>query len=155
MTQVIQRVTLAPYHFVYYFRTSFCIHTWIGCVVCVLRLMIDFRQSHLTVNNLMQMVFPYISNRFLGVGWLGLRVNAYVVWLDSSTPFSLGWTILHSYQHMRCVCFSTTLQWRTLLNFWKFGVCYLQFGLYHFSFPGWEYTGCITTGGPFGGKSWF
>ena len=100
---VISRDTLAPYHFVCYFRGNFYIYTLIDFVVCVLRVMCYFKQSSPTVNNLMWMSL-IISHRFLWVGWLSPGVNIYVIWPDIPTPI-WRWTILHSYQCVGYVWF--------------------------------------------------
>ena len=75
VTQVILRDKLIPYHFVYYFRTSFYIYTWVGYIVHVLRVMINL--SNVTQQCLTSFKWcSLISNRFLGVGCLSPGVNA-------------------------------------------------------------------------------
>ena len=96
------------------------------------------------------------SNRFLKVGWLSPRVNAYMVWLDICTPFSVGngpsctptsiWDVSVSSQ----LCSGGHCK---LLKF-EGSLLKILFSLL-FSLPDWEYPGYITTGGPFGWKSWF
>lgn len=96
------------------------------------------------------------SNRFLKVGWLSPRVNAYVVWLDICPPFSVGngpsctptsiWDVSVSSQ----LCSGGHCK---LLKF-EGSLLKILFSLL-FSLPDWEYPGYITTGGPFGWKSWF
>ena len=50
--------------------------------------MIDFKQSH--QQWIISCKWCSFSNRFLKVGWLSPRVNAYVVWLDICPPFFVG-----------------------------------------------------------------
>lgn len=79
---------LVPYYFVYYFTRSFCICAQTAVAICA-KSHDQLKQNHPTVNDFCAMSL-LISNRFLTVGWLGPRVNAYVVWLDISTAFSVG-----------------------------------------------------------------
>ena len=115
---VISRDTLAPYHFVCYFRGNFYIYTLIDFVVCVLRVMCYFKQSSPTVNNLMWMSL-IISHRFLS-GMAGSRGK------------HIRDLARYSYTHMEMdypallpVCgiclIPTALQWRALLNSWNLG----------------------------------
>ena len=80
-------------------------------------------------------VFFFFPNGFLGMGWLDPSINAYVVFLGISTPFSLEDRLFHSCQHMSFVCVPTFLQWKLLLNFWYLGINYLMFYLSLTFFP--------------------
>ena len=144
---------LVPYHFVYYFGRSFCICTWIRWL-CLCWVMIDFKQSH--QQWIISCKWCSFSNRFLKVGWLSPRVNAYMVWLDICTPFSVGngpsctptsiWDVSVSSQ----LCSGGHCK---LLKF-EGSLLKILFSL-PFSLPDWDYPGYITTRGPFGWKSWF
>ena len=123
-------------------------------VVLVLRVMIDFKQSH--QQWITSCKWCSFSNRFLKVGWLSPRVNAYVVWLDICPPFSIGNGPSCTPTSIWDVSVSSQLCSRGHCKLLKFEGSLLKilFSL-PFSLPDWEYPGYITTGGPFGWKSWF
>ena len=105
---------------------SFCVLFWNKLL---LRVMTDFKQSHPTVNNLVQMILSYFQQilRSRMAGSKGKYTHGLARY--SHTPLHRRWTILHFYSCMRCICLPTALLWRALLNFSHSGVLYLKFCL--------------------------
>ena len=76
-----------------------------------------------------------ISNRFLRVGWLGPRVNTYMVWLDIPTLFSVENGPSCTLTNVWDVSVSHNFAVEGISEVLKFGVHYLKFHLSLPSFP--------------------